>query len=133
MTSTPDTSVVVAALAVWHEGHHAAREALRDVEVVPAHVLIETFSVLTRLPDPHRVSASDAHSAIAALPWQVIQLPADRVLAVIAELGRRGIVGGAVYDALIAATATAHGATLVSHDRRAQATYERLGVAYESA
>ncbi len=133
MTSTPDTSVVVAALAAWHEDHHAAREALRDVEVVPAHVLIETFSVLTRLPDPHRVSATDAHSAIAALPWRVIQLPGDQVLPFVVELGHRGVVGGAVYDALIATTAAAHGGTLISNDRRAQATYERLGVAYQSA
>lgn len=41
------------------------------------------------------------------------------------------LTGGAIYDALIAATANHAGATLLSRDRRAAATYEALGVEYE--
>jgi len=38
------------------------------------------------------------------------------------------IAGGAAYDALVAATALAHSAELVTCDRRAAAVYERYGV-----
>ena len=38
-----------------------------------------------------------------------------------------GLRGGALYDALIAATACEHGATLLSADRRAREAYEAIG------
>ena len=40
------------------------------------------------------------------------------------------ITGGAVYDALVAATAREVGATLISLDERAVATYQRMSVDY---
>lgn len=43
-------------------------------------------------------------------------------------LADRGVAGGAVYDALIAATAAEAGAELVTCDRRAQVTYAKYGV-----
>lgn len=43
-------------------------------------------------------------------------------------LTERGISGGAAYDALVAATAAAHGAELVTCDRRALPVYERYGL-----
>lgn len=39
-----------------------------------------------------------------------------------------GLRGGALYDALIAATAAHHGLRLLSADRRARPTYGALGV-----
>jgi predicted nucleic acid-binding protein len=42
-----------------------------------------------------------------------------------------GITGGAVYDALIAATAHHARATLLTRDSRATAIYEKLGISYE--
>jgi predicted nucleic acid-binding protein len=42
-----------------------------------------------------------------------------------------GVIGGAVYDALIAETARAHGATILTLDRRACITYDRIGVSYQ--
>jgi len=50
------------------------------------------------------------------------------VLLPLREIGERGIAGGSVYDALVGATARAHGLTLISRDRRARLTYEALGV-----
>ena len=41
-----------------------------------------------------------------------------------------GIAGGAVYDALVAATAREAGATLLTLDRRAVTTYQLLRVDY---
>jgi predicted nucleic acid-binding protein len=43
-------------------------------------------------------------------------------------LAERGITGGAAYDALVAATAAAHEAELVTCDRRALPVYERYGL-----
>jgi predicted nucleic acid-binding protein len=42
-----------------------------------------------------------------------------------------GMAGGATYDGLIALTAAAEGATLVTLDRRALATYVRVGADVE--
>lgn len=46
------------------------------------------------------------------------------------ELEERGILGGAVYDGLVAMSARAHGLELLSLDRRAAQTYERCGVRF---
>lgn len=46
----------------------------------------------------------------------------------VSELPDRGISGGSVYDALVAATALSHAAELVTCDRRALGIYERYGV-----
>jgi toxin FitB len=42
-------------------------------------------------------------------------------------LSRRGIAGGATYDALVALAAVAHDAELATRDARARATYEAVG------
>jgi predicted nucleic acid-binding protein len=44
------------------------------------------------------------------------------------HLPEHEVAGGAAYDALVAATAVAHGAELVSCDRRAAAVYESYRV-----
>jgi len=44
---------------------------------------------------------------------------------------RAGVAGGAVYDALVAATVKHASATLVTRDRRAVPVYEAIGVRYE--
>lgn len=42
-----------------------------------------------------------------------------------------GIVGGAVYDLVVALSARQGGAVLLSLDRRAASTYEAAGAGYE--
>jgi hypothetical protein len=49
----------------------------------------------------------------------------------IERLAGAGVVGGASYDALVALEAEAHGQTLLTLDRRAHTTYQRLGIAFE--
>src|SRR3989441_13166825 len=49
-----DSSVVVAAFASWHETHDSARRVLDGALRLVAHCALETYSVLTRLPPPHR-------------------------------------------------------------------------------
>ena len=53
-----DTSVVVAAFASWHEHHEQARKALDGGLRMIDHCALETYSVLTRLPPPHRCAAA---------------------------------------------------------------------------
>ena len=121
-----DTSAVVAAFASWHEQHEAAREALRGGGGIVAQCAMETYSVLTRLPAPHRAAAPLVRDFLAAqFPNAYLQLDVAGQRELLARLPDLGITGGAVYDALIAATCTATGATLVSCDRRALPTYER--------
>ena len=45
-------------------------------------------------------------------------------------LAAAGVLGGATYDGLVGLQAAAHGETLLTLDRRAEATYRRLGVAF---
>ena len=127
-----DTSVVVAAFASWHEGHRSAEAVLAREPAVPAHVLVEAYSVLTRLPPPHRAPSSIVTVFLAQRFRKApLTLPArawPRLLGLAAELG---VTGGAVYDALVAATARHAGATLLTRDRRAIAVYEKVGVPYE--
>lgn len=128
---TCDTSVLVPVLLSWHENHRAARRAvLGEVQHVPAHVLLETYSVLTRLPAPHRISPVSAADAVARLPMTALVLPGDAHSGLVNDLGRARVRGGAVYDALVAATARHHGLRLLTRDRRARATYDVVGVEY---
>lgn len=53
------------------------------------------------------------------------------VAALRARLGPVGVVGGAAYDALVGEAASLHGRVLLTRDRRAIPTYERLGVTFE--
>lgn len=107
-------------------------EALRVVEqgaLLPAHAGLESYSVLTRLPEPTRASPERVGEFLHEAFGDAWLVPSGATLgALVDELARHDIRGGATYDALIAATARDAGATLITCDRRAQATYERLGV-----
>jgi predicted nucleic acid-binding protein len=128
-----DTSVAVAAALPWHESHVAARSALAGTKpLLLAQVAVETYSVLTRLPPPQRVPTSVAWDYLRetfALPPLVLAPDGyERVLAVAAA---ERIAGGALYDALVAATAHEAGATLLTLDRRAVTIYQLLRVDHE--
>lgn len=128
--STCDTSVLVPALASWHPDHERTRVAIiHRVTALSAHVLMESYSVLTRLPAPHRFAPADA-AAVLALTIRTVTLPGDDHQDLVVEMARHGIRGGAAYDALIAATARHHDLELLTRDRRAHATYDVVGVRY---
>jgi predicted nucleic acid-binding protein len=127
-----DTSVVVAAFATWHEGHASAAAALARNPRVPAHVLLEAYSVLTRLPPPHRAPAPLVAAFLAErFRGAPLALPPREHLRLVERAAAAGVVGGGIHDALIAAAALHARARLVTRDRRAVATYERLGAEYE--
>lgn len=127
-----DTSVVIAALVGDHAQHEVARPALEATPAIPAHVALECYSVLTRLPLPGRIPAAAAAELLAReFGGRAIALSAGQQERLLAGLPGLGIVGGAVYDALVAATAREHGLTLATLDRRAAGTYEAVGAAFE--
>lgn len=124
-----DTSVVVAAFASWHESHEVARRALDGGLRLIEHCALETYSVLTRLPPPHRVSGDLVRDFLAARFSQpYLRLGEQAYRDFILGLVDHGISGGAAYDALVAATAAAGGAELLTCDRRAVPIYERYGL-----
>ena len=120
-----DTSCLVAAVCAWHRFHDATRREIerRDAAgeklILSAHSLAEAFSVLTRLPEPHRLRPSDALEVIEANWGQtgLVALTGPDYRATLRRCRDLGIGGGAVYDALIAACARkARVATLVTWD-----------------
>lgn len=126
-----DTSVAVAALDPTHEAHPACRRAL--VQYRPAlagHAVFETYSVLTRLPLPLRLGATQAASVLAEAFPAECWLDAGATGGLFEQLARREIVGGSVYDALVGQAALSNRRILLTRDRRAERTYRALGVEY---
>lgn len=124
-----DTSLVVAAFASWHQGHDGARRALDGGLRLIEHCALETYSVLTRLPPPHRASGDIVRDFLAArFPEPLLRMSASKYREFVLSLPDRQVVGGAAYDALVAATAMANGAELITCDRRAIPVYERYGI-----
>lgn len=126
---TPDSSVVIAAFASWNEHHEAAVEALGDVRELIAHVELEAYSVLTRLPEPFRADARlVAEYLCEDFSGRRLVLSDDEAATLVGRLAGLSITGGAVYDAMVGLTAAHHGQSLLSCDRRAARTYEKLEV-----
>ncbi|MGO8888098.1 MAG: type II toxin-antitoxin system VapC family toxin [Streptosporangiaceae bacterium] len=127
-----DSSVVIAAFATWHEHHAIARKAMSSRPRLVAHAAVESYSVLTRLPPPHRANPSIVHAFITQRftePFLTLSEAGYQELLGTVAAGQ--ILGGPAYDALIAFTAAEHQATLLSLDERATATYEAVGATVE--
>jgi predicted nucleic acid-binding protein len=124
-----DTSTVVAAFASWHEKHRAARRILDGGLRLVSHCALESYSVLTRLPPPHRVAGRVVRDFLAQrFPQPLLQLGTREYRDFVLGLAERRVSGGAAYDALVAATVASVGGELVSCDRRALPIYQQYGV-----
>ena len=124
-----DSSVAIAAFGEWHELNEDARSVLEEGASIPAHALLETYSVLTRFPPPHRAAPDVVDSWMDDRFPEILPSPgADEQRDLLRSLTEAGRIGGAVYDALVALTAKRAGATLVTADTRAIPIYELVGV-----
>lgn len=124
-----DTSVAVALVAADHASHDAVSDALVGRELgLSGNAAFETYSVLTRLPGEARRSPQTVAKVLAASFPGTVFLGTAEAASLLASLADRGIAGGSVYDALVGATAVAHGRTLATRDARALDTYRALGV-----
>ena len=109
-----DTSCLIALVCDWHE-HHSA--TLASVEgrleagtrlALAAPALVETYSVLTRLPAPQRLSPADALHLLAQNfedKADSVALGADEYWSLLRRGPTTGVHGGRIYDAVIAACA----------------------------
>ncbi len=124
-----DTSVAVAALDASHAAHVLCRESVQERRPsLSGHAAFETLSVLTRLPGQLAIDAPTAASIISRVFPSTCWLDAEAASVLLARLGTVGIVGGAVYDALVGEAARTNNCMLLTRDHRARRTYELLGV-----
>jgi predicted nucleic acid-binding protein len=109
-----DASVLVAAAVASHEQHVSALHLIERVAAgrlpgsLGAHGLAETYSVLTRLPLMPRIPPEEAARLIEEnfLPhFSIWALDADEYLQVVRRAAVDRLPGGAIYDALLLASA----------------------------
>jgi len=92
-----------------------------------AHSLAETYSTLTRIPLPHRATAAEATRFLDSVCENLIPigLEPEEYRDAIRQASGAGIVGGSIYDFLIASCARKAGAKrLYTWNLR---HYERFG------
>lgn len=116
-----DTSVLIAALQAWHPEHERSARALNAVleeppVIVPLHALLETYSVLTRLPRRLRLSPETAVMLLERTLRGAVEIPElehAAAFGLLRSFRDRDIAGGAVYDAWIAESAARAGAASI--------------------
>ncbi len=111
-----DTTVLVAALLPGHP-HHARSfpvfaSATRKQAACAAHSLAEAYSTFTRYPGKERMSAEAASLVLQGIEhrFTLVWLNGDEYCSAVRRMAQMGIVGGAVYDGLVAACALKAGA-----------------------
>ncbi len=126
----PDSSVTIAAAAPWHAAHDSAIAALAaERPSLIVHVAFETTAAMSRMPQGQRVAPAVVHEWLERrFQSRWIALPARAARHALGTAIGHGVRGGALYDALIAATAVHHDHTLLSADRRAAPVYAAFGV-----
>ena len=127
-----DTSLAIPLLLRSHPFHRAAVDWRGGRRLyLSGHAGIETYSVLTRLPGEEQVRPGDALAVIESNFEGMIWPRPAAVGRALANLAAAEVSGGAAYDAWIALAAAVNGAVLASRDRRAEATYRRVGATVE--
>lgn len=107
-----DTSVLVPVFYGDHIHHQASLKLFiqlnTSIGCCGAHSLVEVYSTLTRMPGKHRISAEQALLFISSVRERlnVIALDGDEYGSALETSAARGIVGGTIYDAILARCAT---------------------------
>ena len=127
-----DTSVAVAALDAGHAAHGPCLAAVRGHRpALAGHAAFEVFAVLTRLPGQLAVDPADAATIIDRVFPDVVWLSTQAGATLRPRLASTGIIGGAVYDALVGEAARTNHRRLLTRYLRARRTYGLLGVDYQ--
>lgn len=114
-----DTSVLVPVFYGEHVHHEASLTLFagldRTTGCCGAHSLAEVYSTVTRMPGKHRISGEQAMLFVANIRAQlsVIALTGDGYADALESSSARDIVGGAIYDALLAHCALQSGAEAI--------------------
>ena len=103
-----DTSVLVPVFYGNHVHHQASIDLFvqfdKSTGCCGAHSLAEVYSTLTRMPGKHRISAEQAMLFIGSIRERLstIALTGDEYADALQSSSARGIVGGGIYDAMLA-------------------------------
>ncbi len=103
-----DTSVLVLTFLGDHEHHEASLDVFLRFEkrqaCCAAHSLAEVYATLTRMPGKYRVSCEQAMLFLAEIRQRLtlVALDEDEYYATIEQASALGVMGGTVYDALLA-------------------------------
>jgi len=106
-----DTSALVPIFYGDHVHHQASLELFiqfgREGGCCAAHSLAEVYATLTRMPGRYRISGEQAMLFVGSIRERLalVALTGDEYASSLASSAARGIVGGTVYDALLAACA----------------------------
>lgn len=124
-----DTSAAVPFLLRGHPAHADVQAAVSGRRLgLAGHAAFETYSVITRLAEPTRVSPLTAQRLLSHNFPRTRHLSPERAAELTLVMAEAAIAGGSVYDALVGATALEHRRTLASRDQRALVTYAAIGV-----
>src|ERR1700733_7979624 len=114
-----DTSVLVPVFYWDHTHHLASLEVFiqfnKSSGCCGAHSLAEVYSTLTRMPGKHRLSGAQTMLFIGDIRERlsVISLTGDEYAEALESFAALGIVGGSIYDALLAYCAIKAGAETI--------------------
>lgn len=114
-----DSSVLVPVFVDDHEHHErsfaAFSAAAKRTSACACHTLAEVFSTLTRMPPRQRASPGEAMVFLEAIEAHLsfVTLQASEYWSVLKSCSESGIVGGTVYDAVIARCALKAGAEVI--------------------
>jgi len=101
-----DTSVLVPVFYGSHVHHQASLELFiqfdKSTGCCGAHSLAEIYSTLTRTPGKHRISGEQAMLFVGSVRLSIIALDGDEYADALQASSARGIVGGGIYDAMLA-------------------------------
>lgn len=124
-----DTSAAVPFLLSSHPAHRWLRDELSaEGLVLTGHSLAETYSVLTRLPGDARVAPRDVVALLDDAFSEALIPHTASATGLASHFASLGIMGGAVYDGLVALAARDGDAALATRDVRALPTYASWGV-----
>lgn len=114
-----DTSVLIAAILLQHEHHRPSAAAYLKADKknasCAAHSLAEVYAGLTRMPAGQRMSADQAFLFLDQIRERltIITLDEEDYCSAIASAVAQGVVGGTIYDALLAKCALKANATII--------------------
>jgi predicted nucleic acid-binding protein len=103
-----DTSVLVPVFYGDHVRHQVSLALFiqfdKSTGCCGAHSLAEVYSTLTRMPGKHRISGEQAMLFIGSIREQlaIIALSGDEYADALEASASLGIVGGGIYDAMLA-------------------------------
>jgi predicted nucleic acid-binding protein len=114
-----DTSVLLPTFVEDHEHHEASLKVFlkadRKQSYCGGHSLVELYATATRLPGGHRVSGEQVLLFLENIRERltIVTLTADEYFAVARDGAAGNIVGGMIYDAILARCALKAGAEVI--------------------